>query len=81
MRPLKDRLLDLNQVSFWDGQEGENVFKVTCEPFIHRFLDFTQDAYCAGKEQENEFPVPGEHLKNRFLYLPKFNFGLRRGRK
>ena len=55
MRALKHRFLDRSQVAFWDGQETENEFKVTCEPLKHRFLDFTQVAFWAGQEEENLF--------------------------
>ena len=34
---FKHCFYDLTQVAFWDGQEAENEFKVTCEPLKHRF--------------------------------------------
>jgi len=43
--PLKHRFLDRNKVAFWDGQEAENEFKVTCESLKLRFLDFIQVAF------------------------------------
>jgi len=43
--PFKHRYLDLNQVTFWNGQEKGNEFKVTYEPLKHRFLDFTKVAF------------------------------------
>jgi len=32
---LKQGFLDLKQVPYWDGQEAEIEFKVTCEPLKH----------------------------------------------
>jgi len=36
--PLKHRLLDLNQVAFWDGPEAQNEFKEVCGKLKHRIL-------------------------------------------
>ena len=35
---LKHRFFELTQVEFWDGQEAENEFKVTCDSLKHRFF-------------------------------------------
>jgi len=61
MRAMKHRFFDVNQVAFWDGQEPENLFKVTCEPMIHHFLDLTQVAFWVLQQEENDFQVPGYH--------------------
>jgi len=61
------RLID----TFWDSQEAENLFKVSCDSLKHRFLEFTKFAFWAGKEEENELTVPGDHWKHRFLDLTK----------
>ena len=39
---LKNHIFELTQVAFWDGQEADNEFNVTCDPFKHRFFNFTQ---------------------------------------
>ena len=39
--------------AFWDGQDGENDFNVTCEHLKHCFLDFTQVAFWASQVEEN----------------------------
>jgi len=46
---LKHRFFELTQVAFWDGQEAEYEFKVTCDPLKHPFFDFTQVAFGAGQ--------------------------------
>ena len=71
---MKHRFLDLRQVAFWDGQDAENEFKVTCEPLKHRFLFFTQVAFWAIQEEGNELQVSGDHLKRFFLDLIEVEF-------
>jgi len=50
---LKHSFLDLSQVAFWDGQDAENEFNVTCEPLKHRFLDFTEVAFWDRQDEGN----------------------------
>jgi len=64
---LKHRFFETNQVSFWDGQEAENEFKVSCDPLKHRFLDLNQVAFWDGQEAEIELKVQCEPLKHRIL--------------
>ena len=64
---LKHRFIELTQVAFWDGQEAENEFKVTCEPLKHRFLDLKQVAFWDGQEAEIEFKLACEPLKHRTM--------------
>jgi len=81
MRALETSLFDFTQVAFWDGQESENEFKVTCEPLKHCFFDLTQVSYRASQEAENEFKVTCEHLKHRILGDVRGCQGMSRGRK
>jgi len=59
--------MELSQVAFWEGQEAEDEFKLTCEPLKHRFLDFTQVKFWACQEAENDFRKQFEHLNRRFI--------------
>jgi len=50
---LKLRFLDFNKVTFWDGQEAVNEFKVTWKLLKHHFIDYTKVIFTAGLEEEN----------------------------
>jgi len=48
---LKYRFFELTEVAFWDGQEAEYEFKVTCDPLKLRFFDFIQFEFGVGQEE------------------------------
>ena len=41
-RHLTHRFFDINQVTFWEGQQAENEFAVPVDHFKRRFLELFQ---------------------------------------